>query len=284
MNKVKLATLTKIMLQKIGVNNAEIESLIDGIDIELDEDIEGILEQSVNGLYTETDFEKNPNVGKKAKETIKATTLNGIDNFVLKDMVSGLDDYSKAEFERLKTTDKKIKFLFEQAKKDTSTAKTGEEESLRAKLLEYEQKIENREYVPKSDYEQIVGKINDLKSSNFKKGLISKLSPLVAKECSDEDFLTLKIDKALNEKGIYFDFDEGKYKTKEGTLATKNKDSVKPFTDDDFLDLFKNSNANILKKSDAEPPKGEYKADIDISKIKADTQINDFVESLKKSQ
>lgn len=255
--KTNAGEIVQTVLRKLGVKDTEqFQETLDKLkEYELAEEIEGDIRQRVEGLATAEDFKKNP----KLRSELKAEFLNGLEKDGLGDFVNLLDEIDKAEYQRKDGATNKIKHLIEataKTKAKQNAPNLAEEENLRKKILEMEAKITNGEYVPKAQIEALTSKINALHEGSFKDKIISKLSPKVVEHLNDVDFLNLKTDKFMKDKGLIYNYEEGRFYKKKGDdliLATKHDKTVEPMGMDDLIEGILSSDEKLVKKSDMVP-------------------------------
>lgn len=257
--KLSHGELIKIVLRKLGVTNPEqYDTVLDTLTEEIEEDVEGDLRQRLGGLKTVEDFKKD----KPVINQLKAEFLNGLEKQGLSELVGQLDEIDQAEYQRKDGATNKVKYLIEstvkQKTKSTPNNKA-EEDSLRAKVVDFETKIANGEFVSKAEIETLKGKINALHEGSFKDKVLSKLSSKVVEHLNDPDFLDLKVRKFMNEKGISHNHEDGFFYKQVGDeqiKATKHDKTVEPMNMDDLVSAVLASDEKLVKKSDV-PPKGE---------------------------
>lgn len=257
MANVKAGELIEKVLRKIGVEDTATykEVIAKANELEIEEEIDGSIEQGLSALYTESEILANKNLLTNIKAQVKAEVFNGFENKTLKPIVDTLDDFAKAQYARLPNATEKAKFLIDFKSKQSNNDK--DLEALRAKLLEYEEGVANGEYVPKTAIQELQNKIIGMKKDVFHKSLLSELKPKVISEFADDDLLLTKAEKAMKNKGLKYDFETGKFvyaegHEKAGQTATKDK-SVREFETTDFVNLFFTENQNLIKKADVTP-------------------------------
>lgn len=254
---IKIGELVKQVLSKTGINNPAYNEILDKIQDELPEEIEGEINQKVEGLNTIDGFKNN----KAVVSEMKAQFLNGLENQGLKSIVDELDDIDKANYQRVSGTNNKIQFLIDAKikkaqKAEPNTQSNTEAEDLRKKVLDFEDKVSKGEYVSKQEKDALLVQISNLREGAFKEKIITKILPKVSSHMADADFLDMKVKKFMNNKGLTFDHETGRFiETKDGIQkpATKNDKTVHLMDYDDLVDAMLNEEPNLLKKSDTVP-------------------------------
>lgn len=245
-----------MLIRKLGAKNPEqYDAILDELKEEFPEEIEGDLRQRMDTLKTTEEFKKD----KAVRSQIKAEFLNGLEQDGLDEFVKALDDIDRAEYARKDGATNKIKHLMDatiKAKTKQLPNNKAEEETLRAKITEFEAKVANGEYVSKSEIERLTGKINDLNEGGFKDKILAKLSPKVVEHMNDTDLLDLKVKNFMKAKSLTFDHEEGVFYKQQGEeriKATKHDKTVELMGLDDLVSGILASDEKLVKKSDTIP-------------------------------
>lgn len=272
---VKLGGLFKKFLEKSGQFKAEKHGDIITKLNELDGDLE---DEDVNtisqALITVSEASAHPEVKKTLKETfrkeLKSEFLDPVDS-ELRPYEALLDDAAKAELAKADTSYKKLKlvtgFLAKRGNGDTKDA-----ESYKKTLDELLKKIENKEYIPKADFDKIESQVNSAREGKTMAILFAKSVPKMSKvRLSDrhvnEDYET-RVSKLLRKNGWTIDHESGEVRKasdpEEAVILEGTSDKL---TIEDFPEVFFKEYDDWMAKSD--PTKDD---DIDIDRGRGESK------------
>lgn len=272
---VKLGGLFKKFLEKSGQFKAEKHGDIITKLNELDGDLE---DEDVNtisqALITVSEASAHPEVKKTLKETfrkeLKSEFLDPVDS-ELRPYEALLDETAKAELAKADTSYKKLKlvtgFLAKRGNGDTKDA-----ESYKKTLDELLKKIENKEYIPKADFDKIESQVNSAREGKTMAILFAKSVPKMSKvRLSDrhvnEDYET-RVSKLLRKNGWMIDHESGEVRKasdpEEAVILDGTSDKL---TIEDFPEVFFKEYDDWMAKSD--PAKDD---DIDIDRGRGESK------------
>lgn len=213
---VKLGGLFKKYLEKSGAFKAEKHSelvkKLNELDSDLDDDDARLLSEA---FVTTAEAVGHPEVKRTLKETfrkeLKSEFLDPVDS-ELRPYEALLDDTTKAEYAKADTSYKKLKtivgFLSKRAGGEGKDA-----DSYKKKLEEVLRQIENKDYIPKADFERISSQVSSALEGKTMAILFAKAVPKMSKarlsdKLVNEDF-EARTQKLLKKRGWVIDHQTG---------------------------------------------------------------------------
>lgn len=255
---VKLGGLFKKYLEKAGSFKAEkheeLVKKLNELDSDLDDDDAKVLSEA---FVTTAEAVAHPEVKKTLKETfrkeLKSEFLDPVDS-ELKPYEALLDDTTKADYAKADTSYKKLKtvigFLSKRAGGDGKDA-----ESYKKKLEEVLKQIENKDYIPKADFEKISSQVSTALEGKTMAILFAKSVPKMSKarlsdKLVNEDFET-RTQKLLKKRGWTIDHETGEVrKASDPDEVVLVEGSSDKMTLEDLPDVFYKEYDDWAAKSD----------------------------------
>lgn len=175
MSKIKVGELVEQVLRKSGKYTSDLKEIVQEIknlDKEIDEDA---AQEIIDSLIPSAEILSHQAVVDKlesGKKAAKAEVLDGIDKGVLSLRVASLTDEQKQEYNSLKNTIERTKFLFKALEaKDDKTAQR-QIEQMQKEIERVQSEIEEK-YVAKDQYDQVSTKAQKLSQKLIEESIIS---------------------------------------------------------------------------------------------------------------
>ncbi|MCP1384798.1 hypothetical protein [Runella salmonicolor] len=212
----KLGAFFKKQLEKAGAFNAEKHNSI----IEKLNDLTEDLDDSENKTLSETfvtlaEAKEHPGLKKAFKDSLrgelKSEFLDPVDS-ELKPYEALLDEKNKDEYTKADTTYKKLKvltkFLSERAGGDGKDAK-----AYRDELTALQAQIKSGDFVSKSQYDQVFGKVNSALQAKTLADVFASSVPKMSKQKLQDPYVKddfgSRVEKLMKKRGWVFDHESG---------------------------------------------------------------------------